>query len=263
MGQLLRHVTVATLLIALASFVYGQSAFSGQPAGLPASPSASSASASSFGPTVGIGVKGSLLGGGAEVAARVTHRTNVRAGFNMFTYSRDFNKDSIAYNGQLNFKTVEAHYDIFPFAGKFHVSPGVLAYVGDPITATAAVPGGQSFSLGGTTYYSDTGTPVTGNGKIDFNRAAPMATFGWGNLVPRNRGHFSVPVELGVAFQGSPRATLNLAGNVCDSPGVNCRSVASDATVQSHILSEQNKLNNSMSFFKAYPIISVGFGYSF
>ena len=261
MGKLLRH-SVVFLFLAIASFAYGQSPVSGQTDNPPVSPSSSRASFASSEPRVGIGVKGSLLGGGVEVAARVTHRTNVRAGFNTFSYSRGFNKDSVAYNGQLDFKTVEAHYDIFPFAGKFHVSPGVLAYIGDPITATAAVPGGQSFKLGSTTYYSDTGTPVTGSGKINFNRAAPMATFGWGNLVPRN-GHFSVPVELGVAFQGSPKATLNLAGNVCDSPGVNCRSIASDATVQGNILSEQTKVNNSMSFFKVYPIISVGFGYSF
>ena len=211
----------------------------------------------------GIGVKGSLLGGGVEAAARVTHRTNVRAGFNMISYSRGFNKDGVPYSGQLSFKTVEAHYDIFPFAGKFHVSPGVLAYIGDPITATAAVPAGQSFSLGGTTFYSDTAAPVTGSGKIDFNRAAPMATFGWGNLVPRKASkHLSVPVEFGVAFQGSPQATLNLAGNACLAPGVTCRSV-NDPTIQAAIQSEQTKINNSMSFFKAYPIISVGFGYKF
>lgn len=261
MGKLLRHSAVVCLLFAIASFAQEQAPVSGPIDNPP--PSSSRANFASSEPRVGLGVKGSLLGGGVEVAAQVTHRTNVRAGFNTFSYSRGFNKDSVAYNGQLNFKTVEAHYDIFPFAGKFHVSPGVMAYIGDPITATAAVPGGQSFSLGGTTYYSDTGTPVTGSGKINFNQAAPMATFGWGNLVPRNHGHFSVPVELGVAFQGSPKATLNLAGNVCDSPGINCRSIASDPTVQTHILSEQTKLNNSMSFFKAYPIISVGFGYSF
>ncbi len=140
----------------------------------------------------------------------------------------------------------------------------MLAYIGDPITANAAVPGGQSFTLGGITYYSDATTPVTGNGKIDFNRAAPVATIGWGNLVPRGRNkHFSVPFEIGVAFQGSPKATLNLEGNVCDSPGVNCRPAATDTGVQSNIQSEQNKINSSMSFFKAYPIISVGFGYSF
>ena len=86
------------------------------------------------------GVNVSTLGAGAEAAVRVTHRTNVRAGFNMIDYSRGFNKDGVAYNGQLSFKTLEAHYDIFPWAKSFHVSPGVLVYAGDPITATAAVP---------------------------------------------------------------------------------------------------------------------------
>jgi len=213
---------------------------------------------------IGMSVKVSLLGAGIEVATPITHRSNLRGGFNAINYSRTFDKDGIAYDGQLGFKTIEAHYDIFPFAGRFHISPGVLAYIGNPITASAAVPGGQSFSLGGTTYVSDSNAPVTGNGKINFNKAAPMFTLGWGNLVSRRESsHFSVPFELGVAYQGSPKASLNLAGNVCDSPGVNCRSVASDTTVQSQILSEQTKLNNSVSFFKLYPIISIGFGYKF
>lgn len=91
-----------------------------------------------------------------------------------------------------------------------------------------------------------------------------MTTVGWGNLVSRKEGkHFTVPFEMGVAFQGSPKASLSLAGNICDQPGVNCRNVATDSTVQANIVSEQNKVNNSMSFFKAYPIISVGFGYKF
>jgi len=213
---------------------------------------------------IGMGVKVSLLGAGIEVATPITHRSNLRGGFNAINYSRTFDKDGIAYDGQLGFKTIEAHYDIFPFAGRFHISPGVLAYIGNPIRASAAVPGGQSFSLGGTTYVSDSNAPVTGNGKINFNKAAPMLTLGWGNLVSRRESsHFSVPFEIGVAYQGSPKASLSLAGNVCDSPGVNCRSVASDTTVQSQILSEQTKLNNSMSFFKLYPIISIGFGYKF
>lgn len=222
----------------------------------------SAASSSVYSGNVGIGVKVSTLGVGAEVAARVTHRSNVRAGFNVLGYSRTFNKDGVPYDGHLDFKTVEGHFDFFPWAGKFHVSPGVLGYTGDPITAHAAIPGGQSFTLGDATFYSDTTSPTHGSGKIDFNQAAPMVTCGWGNLVPLSHKHISVPVELGVAFQGSPKATLNLVGNVCDSPGVNCRSV-SDPVVQSQILAEQKKLNNSMSLFQAYPIISVGFGYKF
>jgi hypothetical protein len=221
-------------------------------------------SASEYGGPVGVGVKASTLGVGGEIAVRVTRRSNVRAGFNMISYNRGFNKDGIAYAGQLSFKTFEAHYDIFPFAKSFHVSPGVLVYAGNPITATASVPGNQMFSLGGMTYYSGPINPITGGGKIDFNRAAPTITIGAGNLVPRNRSkHFSVPFEVGVALQGSPKATLVLAGNACDSPGMNCVSAATNSGIQSNILSEQTKINSSMSFFKAYPIISVGVGYRF
>ena len=213
---------------------------------------------------LGVGVKVSLLGGGVEMATPVTHRSNVRAGFNIFSYSRNFDKDGISYAGQIGFKTIEAHYDIFPFAGRFHISPGVLTYIGDPVTANASVPANQSFSLGDQSYYSDSARPVTGKGKINFNRAAPMFTVGWGNLVSRRESsHFSVPFEIGVAFQGSPKASLNLAGNVCDSPGFNCRSAATDPGVQQQVVAEQTKINNSMSFFKVYPIISVGFGYKF
>lgn len=214
--------------------------------------------------TVGIGVKVSLLGFGAEGAVRLSNRTNVRAGFNMISYSRGFNKDGVDYAGQLNFKTFEAHYDVFPFAKSFHISPGVLVYAADPITATASVPGGQNFSLGGVSYYSDPADPVHGNGKINFNRAAPMVTVGWGNLIPRSETkHFSIPVEFGVAFQGSPKATLALAGTACDSTLTVCQNAATNPTIQSNVVSEQNKVNNSMSFFKVYPIISVGLGYKF
>jgi len=233
-----------------------------------AKPEAKPSASAEGGGRIGVGVKVSMLGAGIEVATRVTHRTNIRAGFNMITYGRTFNKDGTAYDGQLQFKSVEAHYDIFPFAGGFRISPGVLAYIGDPITATAAVPGGQSFTLGGVQYYSDPTTPVMGTGKIDFNRAAPTITLGWGNLVPRKRSkHFSVPVEIGVAFQGSPKATLNLAGDVCTvagTPPTNCGSIASNfGGIQTNVLAEQTKLNNSMSLFKEYPIISIGFGYKF
>ncbi|MGC1371246.1 MAG: hypothetical protein WA824_03815 [Candidatus Sulfotelmatobacter sp.] len=213
---------------------------------------------------VGVGVKVSTLGVGAEVATPVLRRVNLRAGFNVLGYSRGFSNDGISYDGHLNFKTVEGHIDFFPFGGKFHVSLGFLAYLDDPIKATAFVPGGQSFTLGGVTYYSDTAVPTSGSGKIDFNQGAPTLTVGWGNLVPRKHGkHFSFPVELGVAFQGSPQSTLNLTGNVCALPGVGCRSVASDPTVQSNVVAQQNKINNSISFLQAYPIISAGFGYKF
>ena len=211
-----------------------------------------------------VGVKLSSLGAGAEAAVRLTERTNLRAGFNIIKYGRSFHKDGIAYDGELNFQSFEAHFDYFPWAKNFHVSPGLLVYTADPIAATPSVPANQSFSLGGVSYYSDPSDPVTGKGKITFNRAAPTITVGWGNLVSRQEGkHFSVPFEIGVAFQGSPKANLSLTGSVCEQPGVNCHAIPADPIIQSNIILEQNKINNSVSFFKVYPIISVGFGYKF
>jgi len=137
----------------------------------------------------------------------------------------------------------------------------MVAYLGNPITAAAAEPGNKSFTLGGHTYYSDPSNPATPSGRINFNQVSPTATVGWGNLVHRDTKRFTVSFEAGAAFQGSPKSTLILGGNVCDNPGVNCRSAASDPTVQSNIVSEQGKINKSMAPFEVYPIISLGFGY--
>lgn len=264
--RILVCVTVCIgLLLAAGGWGFGQSiATAATPAGAASDPvQTPPPSPVSESGNLAFGVKVSTLGVGAEAAVRVTRRTNLRAGFNVLGYSRTFNKDGLPYSGHLNFKTFEAHCDIFPWSRSFHVSPGVLVYATDPIKAAVNVPGRQSFTLGGVDFISDPSDPVSGTGKIDFNKAAPVISVGWGNLIPRKESQrFSIPLEIGVAFQGSPKANLALAGSACDPTGINCRSV-SDPSIQSNIVSEQNKLNNSMSLFKAYPLISVGFGYKF
>jgi hypothetical protein len=208
----------------------------------------------------GVAAKVSLLGGGAEVAARVTHHSNVRAGFNVLDYSRGFDKDGINYGGHLSFRTIEAHYDFFPWARSFHISPGMLAFVGNPITANAFVPTGQTFTLGSTQYASQSG--LTATGRVNFNQVSPTITAGFGNLIHRDSKRFTIPFEFGVAFQGSPRTTLGLTGNVCNTLTGECQS-ASSASVQQDVIAEQSKLNHDMRLFKMYPILSVGFGYKF
>ncbi len=99
---------------------------------------------------IGIGVKVSTLGAGLEVATPLGRKFNLRGGLNLFRYSRPITNDGIHYQGQLKFQSGEAHLDWFPFGG-FHVSPGVLFYNGNELTATAMVPGGQTFSEGGAT----------------------------------------------------------------------------------------------------------------
>lgn len=259
MKALARHFVVIAICLGLSICAFAQSG---------APPAANQAlaisrSGSSISGEFGLGVKVGLLGAGAEVAAKVNHHSNVRAGFNVLGYSRSFDKDGINYGGHLSFRTIEAHYDFFPFAGKFHVSGGMLDYIGNPITANALVPAGSNFSLGGQQYYTQTST-ASASGRVNFNQVSPTVTLGWGNLVRENH-HFTVPVELGVAFQGSPKSRLGVTGTICTDPSdpATCVNAGTDSTVQSNVIAEQNKLNKNMEPFKFYPIISFGFGYKF
>ena len=214
-------------------------------------------------PHFAAGIKLSLLGIGGEVAVPITDKMDIRGGFNGFSYDRNFDKDGIAYTGHLNFRSAEAHYDWFPFGGSFHLSPGMLIYNGNKITADASVAGGQTFDLNDTTYASDPNNPVTGKGKIDFKKVAPTFTVGWGSLLPKGGRHWSIPFEIGAAYQQAPQVALSLRGRACDSSGLNCRDISSDPTVLSNVQAEQAKINKDVSPFKFYPLISIGFGYRF
>ena len=211
---------------------------------------------------VGVGVRLSLLGAGAEAAVSLGHHLNVRGGFNLFSYSRNFSHDGVSYKGQLNLRSGEAHLDFFPFGNGFHLSPGLLLYNGNGATANVTVPGGSTFTLGGNSYMSDPTNPIGGTGKLDFRKVSPSAMIGFGNLVPRH-GHFSLNLEAGVVFQGAARTKLGLTGNACLPDGSNCVDAATDPNVQASVQAEQVKLNNKLSPFQYYPVLAFGFGYRF
>ena len=207
-------------------------------------------------------MKISTLGAGIEVATPLARKFNVRGGFNMFRYSRPITNDGIQYDGHLQFQSAEAHLDWFLLGG-LHISPGILFYNGNQLTATASVPGGQTFSVGGTSYESDPTAPVTGTGKLDFVKVSPSIMIGIGNLIPRNGRHYSFLFEVGGAYQGSARVALNLAGNVCDTTGTICRAVSSDPTVLANIQAQQVKIQNDVNPYRFFPVLSLGVGFNF
>lgn len=211
-----------------------------------------------------LGVKVGLLGIGVEAATPLAGHLNLRGGANFFSYTDNLTSDGIHYDGNLRFRSAEASLDWFPFAGRFHISPGALLYNGNQITGNAAVPGGDSFTLNNVTYISSTTDPVMGTGSVKFNKAAPKLTAGFGNMLPRSGRHFSMPLEVGFAYEGDPKAALNLAGTVCypDTPGA-CETIASDPAVQANIAAQQQKIANDASPARFYPILSLGFAVSF
>jgi hypothetical protein len=212
-------------------------------------------------PNFAVGVKVSSLGIGGEFGVSMTRFLDFRAGFNAFNFSHTFKNNGIDYDGTLQLRSAQALVDIKPFSDWFHISPGVLFYNGNQITAKTTVPAGQVFDLGDVSFKSNPANPIGGTGKLTVPKAAPMVLFGFGTLVP-HKHHFTFYNDIGVVFQGSPKTTLNLTGSACDAvTGLGCVNAATDPTVQAQVLAEQTKINKDTTIVKFYPVFALGFGF--
>ncbi|MBO0911174.1 MAG: hypothetical protein J2P13_05225 [Acidobacteria bacterium] len=211
---------------------------------------------------IGIGIKISSLGAGAEVALPLLRHSSLRAGFNYFLYDHDLASSGVGYRGELNLRSAQASFDWYPFHGRFHVGPTVLVYNASHVQAKVAVPAGQVFTLTNNTYQSDAFDPIHGTASMTFPKLAPGVLVGWGNLAGR-RKHFTVPFELGLIFEGAPHVSLNLTGTGCDVSGLGCSPLRSDPAGANAIRAEQQKIAREVTFLRVYPVVSVGLGYSF
>jgi hypothetical protein len=213
-------------------------------------------------PRLGVGFSVGTLGVGAEALTSITRHSDVRAGFNGFEFTATASKDGITYNGGPKLLSADAFYDYYLF-GPFHVSGGALLYDGISGHATASVPGGRSFTLGGTQYFSSPADPITGTANLNFNKAAPGVLLGFGNLLPRNARQWGIRFEFGGVYQGSAKTTLNFTGSTCNAQLSGCQTVASNASFQNNVQSEQTKINNALKSINFWPIISLSIGFKF
>jgi hypothetical protein len=213
---------------------------------------------------VGVAVKVGTMGVGVDAALPVLEKANVRFGVNTFTLNRDFdNDDGTSIAASLRMRSISASFDYFPFGGGFHLSPGIMLYNGNRASAVMIVPPGDSFDLGDQEYYSDPANPVTASYAVGFAKVAPSLVLGWGNIVPHGDRRWSIPVEFGIVYSGAPKTTLGFAGSACNRNGANCRSIATDSTLQADLAQEQVNVDKDLSRFKLLPILSFGFSYKF
>jgi hypothetical protein len=225
---------------------------------------------------LGIGAGLSPLGIELQAATNLSRHFNLRGTGNFFNYSDNFTSEGINATAKLSLASARASLDVYPTHLGWRISPGLMFLNQNQLTAVTDVPAGSSFTLNGTTYYSAnansaTGaTPVTGNGVLGLNTTKPAFTIttGWGNMVPRN-GHWSFPVEVGVAFIGAPSVNVNLSGWACyDQAQTLCTNI-SDPTnpiaiaIQSNLSAQEAKWKSDLDPLKTYPIVSGGVAYSF
>jgi hypothetical protein len=211
----------------------------------------------------------SAMGINLQAATNLNRFMNVRGVGNFFNYSlNNVSVNGLSASGSVNFATAGASLDFYPIPRLgFRLSPGVLFYNQNQVSASVTASGGTSFSLNSVTYYPAQASPVTGTGTVGLHTQSPAFTIttGWGNMISR-RGHFSFPVEIGAAFIGSPAVNIALtAGQVCqNSQGtVACQNVTTDAQLQSNLQAQNAKFQNDLNPFRIYPIFSSGIAYSF
>jgi hypothetical protein len=226
---------------------------------------------------VAIGGSVSTLGPGLQITTNITRHLNVRATGNALYYSTNFTTSGFDANAKLNMVSADISADIYPFHKGFRISPGLLVLNNNKVSGTSVAAGGTSFTFDDATYYSAnanaaTGaTPLNADGYLHLNSTKPAFTIttGWGNTIPRGDRHWSFPVEVGVAFIGSPAINVTLSGWACqDEAQTQCGNVqdTSNSTaqdVQSSLATQIAKWKSDLNPLETYPIVSFGVAYSF
>lgn len=239
---------------------------------------------------VAIGGGISLMGVNLQAATNVNRHLNLRGTGNVFQYSvsdisingssggASMSTNGLNLNGQVKMAAAGVSLDYYPFPTHgFRLSPGVMLYNQNGITANATTASNTSFTLNGTQYYSATANGLTGATPLNVaaslglnaRKQAATMTLGWGNMIPRRRGHLSFPFELGAAFTGEPSLNVNLTGWACaDQAQTECSDVTSTANplgqaVQSNLSAQVAKWKSDLNPLQVYPIISFGVAFAF
>jgi hypothetical protein len=207
-----------------------------------------------------VGFRASTLGAGVELATPVAGRINLRSSFNLFAFNDPFNIDGVDYGARFHLQSSQTTLDWFA-TRTLHISPGFL-YFKNSMSAPASVGPGQTFVLGGQTFLNSVDDPLAGASSVVYPRKfAPLLLVGLGNLLPRDGGHLSFPIEFGAAFTGAPVISLALNGTACTTNG--CLNFPHNAQAQNFLKLEIQKLNNDLKSFPFFPIVSVGVAYHF
>jgi hypothetical protein len=196
---------------------------------------------------IGVGAKAGTLGLGIEITKGITAALNGRIGFNSYTFDASGTESDIDYNSDFKLQTVAALVDWHPFHGGLRATAGVMAN-NNKLDMTGKTTG--NVDIGGVVY-----TPAQVgnlNGNVSFDNIAPYLGIGWGNAVEQGQ-RLTFSFEVGVLMQGSPKVDLTSSGGT----------LSTDPTFQANLATEQAQLEDDLSDYDLYPVVSLGMAYQF
>ncbi len=199
----------------------------------------------------GVGLKAGTLGLGLEGRwDPPVPWFDVRLGMNRYDYGNNGDYAGIPYDATLAF-------DNFYLTGnlKFPVSPFRFTFGafsnGNEVRLYSQDNGGQNYDIGGGSY--DPNTTGQLSSVTSFDSTAPYVGFGFDFEV---FGKAGLNLDFGVLWQGEPAVTLEASNWDNLSP-------AEQALLGPAMEAERSDLENEMSDFKAWPVISLAFVYNF
>ena len=193
---------------------------------------------------LGLGVRAGTLGLGLEASSQPLPYLDVRLGGHTYDYDDDGSQAGIPYDATLALENFYA-------TGNFH-------FPVSPMRVTAGIySNGNEFQMlnddaadleiGGTTF------PGAGIGTLtsvtSFASTSPYLGIGFDFSLA---GKVGMNLDFGVLWQGEPDVTLTADGLLAQDPGF-----------QAALEAERLELEDEMSDFKAWPVVSLGVFYRF
>ena len=190
---------------------------------------------------VGVTAKVGTTGLGADLTVPlISNWLNLRTGYNFGEIRPSTTQAGINYKSDVHLESVPLLLDLHPFHGGFRITGGVYynKNEADLFSTVDASDVGLGMGIGTTTL----------NAHVSWsNEFAPYLGIGWGNAADDNTLDLPIAIgfslDIGAFYQGSPDVLLT------DSSGL---------VPPADLLREQQQLEDDLSDFKFYPVITVG-----
>lgn len=198
----------------------------------------------------GVGVKAGTLGIGVEGRFSPLPWLDVRVGMNSYDYDDNGLQAGISYDGTLALDSTYITGNFrFPLS-PFRLTAGAFSN-GNEFRLQSQDGGDASFNIGGNTFSAaDVGTLQS---TTSFSSTSPYVGIGYDFEV---FGKVGLNLDLGVLWQGDPEVTL-------EATGLDSAPAAIQAELLPALEAERLELQDEVSDFKAWPVVSLGFIYNF
>jgi hypothetical protein len=193
----------------------------------------------------GVGVRAGTTGVGADVAWGLVPTLSARVGYSYLTFNTSVDSTDTQYDAKPKLSNGNLFLDWNPLGPFFRITGGVILN-SNKVDVTAQA-NGATYTIGGTTYPASAIGSLNGTVKSG-NAAAPYLGIGYGSVAGAGVNFY---FDLGVMFQGSPKASLTATCSAA-TPAALC------SQIQASTVIEANDLQDSIKNFKYFPVASIG-----